>query len=313
MNEKHMQYILAVLREGSVTAAAKKLYISQPSLSQAIKAAEVSLGAPIFDRTTEPMTLTPAGQLYVEAARQISAINRNLSGQIEELKHEDFGTLRFGIPVQRSMELLPLLYSRFSEQFPHVTLELSEQGSADLEQSVLEGRVDIACMTTSPKHEELYYELLKEEHLVLLANRRCAIAGRIPSGTPIDILEARDETFICSRPGHSVRALQDSLFISREIKPKIGLETVSIEVGKRVAATAEAVMICPDSYVDAGDSAPWAVYPILGVELPRHFYACRRRDLYLTRYRKAFLSLLHEAAGRPDHIHASERTSQHGI
>ena len=96
--------------------------------------------------------------------------------------------------------------------------------------------MDIACMTTSPKHEELYYELLKEEHLVLLANRRCAIAGRIPSGTPIDILEARDETFICSRPGHSVRALQDSLFISREIKPKIGLETVSIEVGKRVAA-----------------------------------------------------------------------------
>ena len=122
MNEKHMQYILAVLREGSVTAAAKKLYISQPSLSQAIKAAEASLGAPIFDRTTDPMTLTPAGQLYVEAARQISAINRNLSGQIEELKHEDFGTLRFGIPVQRSMELLPLLYSRFSEQFPHVTL-----------------------------------------------------------------------------------------------------------------------------------------------------------------------------------------------
>ena len=76
MNEKHMQYILAVLREGSVTAAAKKLYISQPSLSQAIKAAEASLGAPIFDRTTDPMTLTPAGQLYVEAARQISSCHK---------------------------------------------------------------------------------------------------------------------------------------------------------------------------------------------------------------------------------------------
>ena len=43
MNEKHMQYILAVLKEGSFTAAARKLYISQPSLSQAIKAAETSL------------------------------------------------------------------------------------------------------------------------------------------------------------------------------------------------------------------------------------------------------------------------------
>ena len=55
MNEKHMQYILAVLKEGSFTAAAKRLYVSQPSLSQAIKAAESNLGTAIFDRSTEPV------------------------------------------------------------------------------------------------------------------------------------------------------------------------------------------------------------------------------------------------------------------
>ena len=79
MNEKHMQYILAVLKEGSFTAAARKLYISQPSLSQAIKAAETSLGAAIFDRSTDPVSLTPAGRLYVEAADQISSISSRIS------------------------------------------------------------------------------------------------------------------------------------------------------------------------------------------------------------------------------------------
>ena len=60
MNEKHMQYVLTVLKEGSFTGAAKKLYVSQPSLSQIIKAAEANLGAPIFNRNTDPITLTPA-------------------------------------------------------------------------------------------------------------------------------------------------------------------------------------------------------------------------------------------------------------
>ena len=65
MNLKHASYVLAVLREGSITAAAKKLYVSQPSLSQTIKQVEQNLGAPIFDRATEPLALTYAGELYV--------------------------------------------------------------------------------------------------------------------------------------------------------------------------------------------------------------------------------------------------------
>ena len=105
MNEKHMQYVLTVLKEGSFTNAAKKLYVSQPSLSQIIKTAASNLGAPIFDRSTDPITLTPAGQLYVEAARQVTTISTNLRKQVEELSKEEFGTIRLGISVQRGMEL----------------------------------------------------------------------------------------------------------------------------------------------------------------------------------------------------------------
>ena len=234
MNEKHMQYILAVLKEGSFTAAAKRLYVSQPSLSQAVKAAEASLGTAIFDRSTEPVSLTPAGELYVNTARQILDLSANLKKQVEELSREESGSLRLGISVQRAMELLPLLYPKFKKQFPHVALELMEHGSALLEQTVLEGTVDIALLTTFPRHEGLVYELLKEEHLVLLVNKDCSLASRIPPGTPIDIREAANEEFICSRRGHSVRAILNSLFLERGIAPKLALETISIEVGKHM-------------------------------------------------------------------------------
>ena len=295
MNEKHMQYVLTVLKEGSFTNAAKKLYVSQPSLSQIIKTAESNLGAPIFNRSTDPITLTPAGQLYVEAARQVTTISTNLRKQVEELSKEEFGTIRLGISVQRGMELLPELYPRFKKRFPHVGLELHEQGSATMEKSVLEGEVGIALLTTFPRHEELVYDLIQEEKLVLIVNRECELAKRIAPGTPIDILEARDETFISSQSGHSVRTIQDSLFITRDMKPKIDLVTISIEVGKHVVAASPVVMACPDSYVETDNSPDSAYfsYPILGVENPRHFYACYRKDMYLTKYMKGFLEILH--------------------
>lgn len=296
MNEKHMHYVLTILKEGSFTSAARKLYVSQPSLSQIIKSAETNLGAPIFNRNTDPITLTPAGQLYVDAAKQITTISTNLAKQIEELENEEFGTLSLGISVQRGMELLPFLYPRFKKKFPHVDLELHEQGSATMERSLLEGAIGIALLTTSPKYEELVYDLIQKENIVLIVNKECRLAKRIKPGTPIDIKEAKDEVFICSKHGHSARTILDALFISREIKPKIALETMSIEVGKHLVASSEVVMACPDAYVDTSNSehAPYYIYPITGVETPRHFYACYRKDLYLTKYMREFLELLHE-------------------
>lgn len=126
----------------------------------------------------------------------------------------------------------PTSYPRFKSRFPHVELELHEQGSATMEESVLEGSVGIALLTTFPKYDELVYDLIQKENMVLLVNKACALAERIRPGTPIDIREAADEVFICSRQGHSARTILDALCAARNMKPEIGLETISIEVGK---------------------------------------------------------------------------------
>ena len=85
MNEKHIQYILTIVKEGSITAASKKLYVSQPSLSQTVKLIERDLGAEIFDRRTVPISHTSAGKKYVEAARQMEDIKRCLHEEIKKM------------------------------------------------------------------------------------------------------------------------------------------------------------------------------------------------------------------------------------
>ena len=109
MNFKHISYVMTVLREGSITAASKKLFVSQPALSQTIKQIEQDLGAPIFDRSTEPISLTCAGQKYVEAAQRMLDIERNLRAEIAETKKEIHGRIRLGISVQRGLQILPLV------------------------------------------------------------------------------------------------------------------------------------------------------------------------------------------------------------
>lgn len=294
MNIKHAQYMLTVLQEGSITSAARKLYISQPSLSQMIKLVENNLGTPIFNRSTDPITLTYAGEKYIEAARQILTINNNLQKEIDEINHEDHGVIRLGIPVQRAMQVLPYILPKFQEKYPYVNMDVQEHGSATTEALVLEGGVDLACLTTYPKHEELEYILVETEELVLLTSKNSKIAKRIPDGTPIDITEAKDEIFVNIKPGHSVRTTQDRLFIQKDIQPKVLFETMSIEVGKRTAIACDAVMICPQNYIGMSpELLPECVtYPIIGIENKRNFYICHRKDRYLTKYMKDFISIL---------------------
>lgn len=294
MNIKHAQYMLTVLKEGSITAAAKKLYISQPSLSQMIKLVENTLGTPIFNRSTDPITLTYAGEKYIEAAKKILTINDNLIKEIEEINHEEHGTIKLGIPVQRAMQVMPYVLPRFYAKYPHVKVDVRESGSANTEAAVLDGNVDLACLTTYPKHEELNYILIEEEELVLLTSRNSQLAKRIPSGTPISITEAKNEKFISSKVGHSVRDTQDRLFVTYDIQPEILMETSSIEVGKRTAIACDAVMICPINYIEMTPELHpgYCVYPIQGIEQRRSFYVCHRKELYLTKYMKDFIEIL---------------------
>lgn len=294
MNIKHAQYMLTVLKEGSITAAAKKLYISQPSLSQMIKLVENTLGTPIFNRSTDPITLTYAGEKYIEAAKKILTINDNLMKEIEEINHEEHGTIKLGIPVQRAMQVMPYVLPRFYAKYPHVKVDVRESGSANTEAAVLDGNVDLACLTTYPKHEELNYILIEEEELVLLTSRNSQLAKRIPSGTPISITEAKNEKFISSKVGHSVRDTQDRLFVTYDIQPEILMETSSIEVGKRTAIACDAVMICPINYIEMTPELHpgCCIYPIQGIEQRRSFYVCHRKELYLTKYMRDFIEIL---------------------
>lgn len=294
MNMKHIQYVLTVLREGSITAASKKLYVSQPALSQTIKQIELDLGTPIFDRGTDPISLTYAGHKYVDAAQRMLDIDRNLRTQIAEMKNEVHGRIRVGISVQRGLQLLPLVVPEFARLYPYVKLELVEYGSDTLERMTTEGQCDIALIATTEKPNKLNYVLIENEQVVLMAARSTNLAHRFEDGTPIEITEAQHEKFVSMRSGHSVRVVQDRLFERHHISPPILMETSNMEAGKNVAARSNAVMLIPQVYVTNSLDLHFRVqcHPILNSDYERHFYLCYRKGLYLPKYMEDFARIV---------------------
>ena len=174
LNLKHAQYIMEIIKEGSITNASKTMHVSQPALSQTIKAVEKYLGAPIFLRNTKPIVLTEAGKKYIAAVKKIITISTNLLHEVSDIQYEGYGTLRLGIPIQRAMQMLPRVMPVFRQRYPHIKLEIKEAGSNITEKSVLNGDVDIAIMTTSPGNDELIYELVETEEGIT------SVRSRIP-------------------------------------------------------------------------------------------------------------------------------------
>ena len=293
MNLKQAQYISAIAQCGSITAAAKKLFVSQPYLSQMLKQIESDIGITLFDRSVSPFRVTYAGEIYLSAAEKIIAVNLQLDNQLNEVRHESKGRIRLGISVSRAMQVLPLVLPQFTSQYPNVTLELTESGSVKLGELLMSGSIDLALAVSEATNRELTYELIEKETIGLLAGRNSRLARKLSPGTPITLEEARNDKFVFLTQGHSARVIQDQLFQKASFKPQLMLETNSLEVGRRVALGAGACMLLPNIYVDSYVSQMGGgFYPLKDYRNSRHFYACCRKGGYLPQYTRDFIQII---------------------
>ena len=128
--------IYCIYQEKSFSKAAQKLFISQPSLSLMVKKLEAQIGAPLFDRSSKPISLTSAGQEYIRAAEQIREIETAFENYILALKNLETGTLAVGGNQLLSSLMLPWYISRFLQAYPKIELSLVEANSTQLENEI---------------------------------------------------------------------------------------------------------------------------------------------------------------------------------
>lgn len=298
MTFKQALYIITVVECGSISRAAQKLYISQPSLSQTIQNMENEIGTKLINRVEKPLSLTYAGEKYLEAAYKLLEIEQNLSREIAEIKQEEAGTIKIGISSLRGVTILPSILSQFTKKYPLVKIEISEQGSASQKLLLEEGRVDIAFVLGKDSTPgAIVFEPLFREHLILFAGPDTDIAKRIPSKTPISIEEAKDETFIYIKEGHGIRKMQDKILSDNNITPKILFEAKSVDLAKSISYSCNCVSFYPEVLMACEGYLPKAneiYYPIADEKYAWDFCLCYNKDAYQPKFIKEFISLTKE-------------------
>ena len=126
MEDRAFYYIQKILEEGSISQAAKRLFIAQPSLSQYIKRIENDLGAELFEKNAKPAKLTGAGQIYLQTEQKIHQLRQQRKNQIDDLFDLKIGHLTIGSSNYRSMYLLTSVLPVFKQRYPGISISLEE-------------------------------------------------------------------------------------------------------------------------------------------------------------------------------------------
>lgn len=171
MSEMDLEYIRAILKYGSITAASKKIYISQSALSQHIIRIEKKLGVEIFNRDFKPIKLTEAGIIYKKSLEDIEKLKENTLLKIEEINKLKIGELSIGSTDYQTYFFLSKVLKDFNEDYPGIKINLLEAKTNQLNTFALNGLCDFSITYETDRFDDMESINLYREDVYLAMSK----------------------------------------------------------------------------------------------------------------------------------------------
>ena len=174
MDIRTMQYYLAVVREGTISAAAQALHVAQPSLSRQMKELEDELGTTLFVRGNRKITLTEEGMVLRKRAEEIVRLMQMTEDEISQIKNHISGSVRIGAGESWAFHYLSRAAASIAEEHPDIRFHIISGDTHDLMDELNNGLIDFALIFTDVDHT-LYQsiELPAEDSFGLLMPKDC--------------------------------------------------------------------------------------------------------------------------------------------
>ena len=285
---RHLKLIAAIAEEKSVTAAAKRLFLTQSALSHQLRDAEERLGTALFLRLGKSMAPTAAGEKLIDCARRLLGELREAESHVRQMNGGMHGVIRLSTECYTCYHWLPPVLERFHVRFPKIEVCIDLDGAGDPAERVLDGRLDVAVMSSPPPNRNLYLAPLGEDEMVLVTSPKNPLADK-RSIRPHDLSR---ETLLIYPP----RA--ESTLIRKVLEPA-GIQPFRV---MEIPLT-EAIMEMVAAGTGVAFMAHWAAAPYVAggrvVALPlcdsgfhRHWYAVTLNRQPMAPFMKEFLNLL---------------------
>lgn len=176
MKLEQLNYLLVLAEEQNISKAAKRLFITQPTLTGYINRLESQLGVRLFDRSRSPVRLTRSGQIYLAKMKELVSAEEKLK---EELRYADSDSRKFsvGIGYAHSALLCPRLARELVQVWPSLDICLWEQQEAQLMQLLKAGNIDLFLGHAVIDTDHFHFGVLRTETMCF-AVRRDLLAAR---------------------------------------------------------------------------------------------------------------------------------------
>lgn len=251
MDVKYLTYILEMANQKSITKAANALYISQPSLSQYLSKLEAELGTTLFIRTKNELLPTPAGELYIEAAKEVIGIQKQLYQNIGMLNQT--GQIRVGITSTWALELLGDVIPKFKEAYPNITIKIMQNKYDSMMSLLAGGKIDFAVMAAENLDDFHYsYDFLRREEIMFAISKTHHLAKTLMPGQRFTFGEISNifqfESFVLSDAGSTLRSLVNEMFKKYHFTPMSCCEVNSNSIMQTLVEKNIGVAFIPISY-----------------------------------------------------------------
>lgn len=225
---RQLQVFVEVARQNSVARASETLHLTSPAVSLQIKAIEREVGQVFFDRANRSMTLTAAGEFFLDHARQLLADLRSAEVAMEKFNSLDSGHLTIAM-ISSAKYFLPYLLAQFHELHPEIDLKLKLGTRDQIDDMLTDNEVDLCIMGRSPRQvPSVVKPFAPHPHvLVMSPDHRLANTGYIP------VSELSNETFIVREKTSGTRAALEEFLAQHQINPPRAMEMASNEAIKQ--------------------------------------------------------------------------------
>jgi LysR family cys regulon transcriptional activator len=291
MKLQQLKYLLAIVDNGlNITAAAEKLYTSQPGVSKQLKLLEEELGLQLFTRKGKSLGgITAAGRQVIERARLIMQEVDNIRSLASDYYHEEEGTLSIATTHTQARYVLPDVIREFRKRYPKVTLNLHQGTSEQIADMVAANEIDFAIATGS---RDLFSDLLLVPSYhwdrKIIVPQDHELARREDRVTLKDLAEYPLVTYVFSFGGHS--SLKKA-FADEGLEPDVVFTARDADVIKTYVRMGLGVGIVASMAEDCDDRKDLASLPADGLFPRSTTWIGFRKESVLRRYMLDFVQL----------------------
>ncbi len=297
MNTRQLQYAIALSESLNFSQVAEQLGISQPALSKQILNLENDLGIKLFNRSTTPLTVTPAGDHFLKEAQKLLYREEQLLRSLEDFKSGKRGRLNIGVSPFRCLYFIPQLAEKLKERFPDIQIVLHEESSDLLRKGAVEGKYDFAIVNLPVDESVLDVVPIETDTLVLAVPENLCdrITGYNDICDTIELSNCSDLPFVVVGQSQEMRQLFEKSCAAENVTPIISIEVVGLASAWAMCRQGLGATLLPKQFIEnMGSDEKIKMLTLKHSVRSRQPAVITRKGQYVSEYAEYAIKLLSE-------------------